>query len=231
MRRIEIIYIAALILLTLLNGCASTDRAEDNIPVESQLTESEQTEDAVIENVHSSDEPLLETSDSQETVTAVEIIFDFERMSTMASNQFAIWIEDENGDFVKTIFVTDFTGARRGYRNRDTSLSYWVAKANPDDLSDTAIDAISGATPRAGKQTFVWDMKDANGVRVSDGIYRIMLEGTLYWESNVLCTAVLNTAEPAAGDLPVTIDRSEPNNSQNEGMLTGISITVITKVK
>ena len=125
----------------------------------------------------------------------------------------------------------DNTGARRGYRNRDTSLSYWVAKANPDDLSDTAIDAIPGATPRAGKQTFVWDMKDANGVRVSDGIYRIMLEGTLYWESNVLCTAVLNTAEPAAGDLPVTIDRSEPNNSQNEGMLTGISITVITKVK
>ena len=231
MRRIEIISIAALILLTLLTGCASTDQAEYIIPVESQFTESEQNKAAVTDNVHSSDEPLRETSDSQETATAVEVTFDFERMSTMASNQFAIWIEDENGALVKTLFVTDFTGARRGYRNRDTSLSHWVAKANPEDLSDTAIDAISGATPRAGKQTFVWDMTDANGVRVSDGIYRIMLEGTLYWESNVLCTAVLNTAEPAASDLPVTIVCSEPDNSQNEDMLTRISITVLTKVK
>lgn len=231
MRRIEIITIVALILLFLLAGCASTDQTKDIIPVESSLTEPERTDAAVTDNVTTSNELSQEVPDEKEIVTAVEIIFDFERMSTMASNQFAIWIEDEGGDLVKTIFVTDFTGARRGYRNRDTSLSHWVAKVNPEELSDTAIDAISGATPQAGKQSFVWDMTDANGVGVSDGIYRIMIEGTLYWESNVLCTAVLNTEEVTAGNLPVTIVRSEPDNTQNEDMLTNITITVLAEVK
>ena len=231
MRRIEIISVAVLLLLALLTGCVSTDQAEDFIPVESSLIQPEQTDAAVTDNVPSTNEPSQEAPDEQEIVTAVGITFDFKRMSTMASNQLAIWIEDEDGDLVKTIFVTDFSGARRGYRNRDTSLSHWVAKVNPEELSDTAIDAISGATPQVGKQSFVWDMTDANGVGVSDDIYRIMIEGTLYWESNVLCTAVLNTEEATAGNLPVTIVRSEPDNTQNEDMLTNISITVLTEVK
>ena len=45
----------------------------------------------------------------------VEVNFDYKAMSGFASNQFALWVENENGDVVKTMFVTDFTGVKRGY--------------------------------------------------------------------------------------------------------------------
>ena len=87
---------------------------------------------------------------SAETETEVKISFDYQRQSTIASNQIALWVEDEKGHAVRTLLATSFTSGRRGYRNRDMSLENWVAAARPDRMDDAALDAVSSATPSTG---------------------------------------------------------------------------------
>ena len=44
----------------------------------------------------------------------VSISFDYKAMSGFSSNQFVLWIENESGDVMKTLFITSFTGTKRG---------------------------------------------------------------------------------------------------------------------
>ena len=60
---------------------------------------------------------------------------------------------------------------------------------------------------------------------MQDGVYTVYLEGTLYWESNVLFSAVIDTRAAEPGELPVETQRSEPENSENENMLKNVRIT------
>ena len=151
------------------------------------------------------------SSDEEERpsdITGVKISLDYNRMSTHASNQIAIWVEDANENLVKTIYVSDFTAGRRGYENRKEALSHWVAAAKPAEMSDTEIDAVSSATPDTGKLSFLWDLTDDKGNRITDGIYKIKVEGTLYWESNVVYSAEVSTVSPE-GELNVMVARSD----------------------
>jgi hypothetical protein len=102
--------------------------------------------------------------------------FDFNSTSTSASNQYAIWIEDSKGNLVKTLYASDFT-VHGGYRYRPDSLKFWVRKSNLASMSDSKVDAVSGATPRAGQQTYIWDCKDDQGNIVPNGEYNFYLEG------------------------------------------------------
>jgi len=167
--------------------------------------------------VQPTDQEIKETE-----ITGVSIDFEYVRMSGKASNQIAIWVEDERGETIKTLFVTDFAAARRGYENREDALKHWVAAADPRNMTDTEIDAISSATPQAGPQHFDWDLTDENGQRVPDGKYYIRLEGTLFWTSNVLYTGILDLMENGSGEIEITMERSEPENINNEMMIQNV---------
>lgn len=156
----------------------------------------------------------------------ITVSFDYSRMSTHASNQMTIWIENESGCLVKTVLVTNFTAGRRGYRNRNMALSAWVKSAKPENSSDEEIDAITSATPAAGSLVYTWDMTDETGERVPDGRYAVKLEGTLFWESNVLYSAAFDTNFPEE-ELMVTELRSEPDNPENEEMIRNVRMEVI----
>ena len=160
--------------------------------------------------------------EAEAPVSGVEMTFRFNRASTHAANQFAVWIEDENGVLVKTLFVTDFTAARRGYRQREDSVASWVRAADPETMDDEALDAISGATPRSGILEYRWDLTDQSGERVPGGVYVVKLEGTLYWNSRILFSARIDTEREEIGDVLVT--RSEPENPENEDMLEEFSV-------
>ena len=82
----------------------------------------------------------------EQTNGYLKISIDFNRSSTPASNQYAVWIEDMDGNVVKTLFATNFT-SNGGYAVREDSIPTWVAHAKPSDMDKTQIDAISGATP------------------------------------------------------------------------------------
>ena len=80
--------------------------------------------------------------DSDESQGEVQIIFEFSRQNIIASNQFALWIEDMDGNLIKTVFVTNFTG-EGGYKIRKNFLPVWVKKTEPETMDEEKIDTIS----------------------------------------------------------------------------------------
>jgi hypothetical protein len=129
----------------------------------------------------------------------VVITFDYERISGSASNQYAVWIEDMDGSIIKTLYASSWT-ADGGYRTRPDSIALWVNKSNLASMTDAEVDAISGATPRTGIQTYIWDLTDANGETLLPGDYRFFVEGTLRWKNYVLYSGVITIS-----DAPVSV--------------------------
>ncbi len=156
----------------------------------------------------------------------VEVDFDYKEMSGFASNQFALWVENENSNVVKTLFATDFTAAKRGYKKREQSLNNWVAAAKPDKMTDSEIDAVSGATPKSGTQHFTWDLTDRQGQKVPDGKYFIKLEATFFAGSNAVYTGTIDLSKATTGPLDVVLERSEPDNSKNANMIQNVKMSV-----
>jgi hypothetical protein len=113
------------------------------------------------------------------------VSFDYQSQSGAASNQFAVWIEDADGKLVKTLYATAFT-ANGGYARRPDSILNWVAKSELPNMPKAQVDAITGATPKSGKLSYVWDLTDGDGNTVPDGNYAFTVEGTLRMKNFVL---------------------------------------------
>ena len=124
-----------------------------------------------------------QASTSSGTVT---ISYGLSHPHWIASNQLAVWIEDAQGAFIKTIFATDFMARRKGYIKRPQSCPEWVKASGLADLPDASIDAISGATQKPGPIELSWDCTDAHGKAVLPGVYTYKVEGNISWEKRVL---------------------------------------------
>ena len=135
---------------------------------------------------------------------AVEISFLFLRQSGSASNQYAIWIEDAQGQFVKTLYATRWT-ANGGWNRRPTSIPVWVKQFDLANTPKAQVDAVSGATPRTGVMTYTWDGTDSRGASVPAGNYTLILEGTLRWENQVYYRAPIRLGQSAA-DAEVSVE-------------------------
>ena len=171
---------------------------------------------------------VLAESDAAAEYSGIEITFTYQRGTTIASNQLAVWVEDEEGAVVKTLLVTDFTAGRRGYRNRTMSLPVWVASADPESMTNQEIDALSAATPRPGELVYVWDFTNEAGEKVPEGLYTIHVEGTFYWESDVLYTAVIDTAQ-VAEEIAVKMERTAPDTHENENMISEVTVKAVSE--
>jgi len=121
----------------------------------------------------------------------------------IASNQLAVWIEDANGAFVKTIFATDFMARRKGYIRRPQSCPEWVKASGLANLSDAAIDAISGPTQKPGHVNLSWDCTDASGKTVQPGIYTYKIEGNISWDKRVIWMGKINVGKAASSSTAV----------------------------
>ena len=118
----------------------------------------------------------------------VNITFDLERISGSASNQYAVWIEDGNGNYVRTLSVTRFA-ANGGFNMRPDTLPTWVKVSNNGRQTD--VDAVSTATPGTGTVTVQWDGKDSQGQVVPPGTYVYKIEGNISWEKRVIWTGTI----------------------------------------
>ena len=116
------------------------------------------------------------------------IAFDFQKQSGHASNQFAVWIGDADGNYIKTLYATRFT-ANGGYKNRPESIPVWVEKSGLAYMNN--IDAVTEATPKSGQLTYSWDLTDQSGSAVPDGSYMFFVEGSLRWRNRILYSGVI----------------------------------------
>lgn len=145
----------------------------------------------------------------------------FQRAGTSAANQSAVWIENADGELVKTLYVSNFT-ANGGYRSRPESLATWVSKANPADMGNSQVDAVSSATTQSGAQNYRWNGTDETGAAMPAGDYHVFVEGTMYWTSSVLYSGTFAWGG-AWTSVDMTSSYTEPNTATNKDMITQVS--------
>ena len=138
----------------------------------------------------------------EQTGSRLEVAFTCDNLLMVASNQYAFWIEDMDGNYVDTLYVTRYT-AGEGHRRRPQSIAKWVAAAKPGGMRSSEIDAIAGATPKPGDYVMYWDITDGKGKPVPDGQYRYFFEGTMYMDDDVLYTGVITLGGEPWGEQPV----------------------------
>lgn len=171
---------------------------------------------------------------SENTGGKVEITFDYVKKQGPGSNQYAVWIENEKSEVVKTLFVTSFTTKgriregepiRRGYTYRPACVPTWVTNAKTAEMTDTELDAFTGATPKEGGiQTFTWDFTDTAGNKVAKGNYKVCVEATLKNEYRILYVGNFSTKDKA-GEISLT----ETINGFDEayaGMIKDVKATI-----
>jgi tetratricopeptide (TPR) repeat protein len=90
--------------------------------------------------------------------------------------QTAVWIEDENENHIRTLYVSGFAGY---VKEKQVTLPLWAAITEFE-----GIDGVTSASIDIGHYIFVWDLKDYNGKKVRKGKYRVRVE-TSHWPSNL----------------------------------------------
>lgn len=174
--------------------------------------------------------PAMVQAQSKGNAKTLEVSFDYQKQPGPGSNQYAVWIENEEGDVVKTLFVTSYTTKgrvrgneqpMRGYVKRPNCVPTWVKASKASEKTDQELDAVTGATPQAGgKQTFSWNFTDQQGKKVKDGKYCVKVEATLYQASTILYTGNFSTKDKA-GNIPLTSKLTEPADNHKD-MITAV---------
>jgi hypothetical protein len=126
-----------------------------------------------------------------------EISFSFSRLGGHGTNQFAVWIEDEAGNYIKTLLATRFTVSEKGWTTRPASLPVWIEKSKRPEMARAEIDALTGSTPQTGKLAYQWDFTDKGGAKVKAGKYKIILQATLRDENQVIYSAEIQSDPPS----------------------------------
>ena len=169
-------------------------------------------------------------SEPAKKVQTLEVSFNYQRQAGPGSNQYAVWIENEKGEVVKTLFVTSYTTkgrarggeqAKRGYIVRPTCVPTWVKTVKADEKTDQQLDAITGATPQTGgTQTFTWDFTNQEGKAVPQGMYKVVVEATLFFESDIIYSGTFSTKDKA-GDITL-ISTLTKEDEQHKDMVTNV---------
>ena len=160
----------------------------------------------------------------------LEVSFNYQRQQGPGSNQYAVWIENDKGDVVKTLFVTSFTTkgrvrgneqTMRGYIKRPACVPTWVKAVKANDLTDQQLDAFTGATPQAsGTQTFTWDFTNQEGKAVKKGTYKVFVEATLFNASTITYSGSFSTLDKA-GDITLTSELTQSDENHKD-MVTDV---------
>ena len=157
---------------------------------------------------------LLSPQEQELTGKRLEISFSYDKVRMIASSQFAFWIEDMDGNYINTLYVTQWT-AQGGHERRPKSIPIWVSVAQPGTMPASEIDAVSGATPRPGDYVIVWDFTDRHGNPVTGTEFRYFIEATMNNDDDVLYTGVITVGGESWAYSPVpvyTVPDSEYKN-------------------
>ncbi len=171
---------------------------------------------------------VAQSSKKAVKASALEVSFDYQRQAGPGSNQYAVWIENEKGNVV--IFVTSYTTKgrarggeqpKRGYIVRPACVPTWVKTVKADEKTDQQLDAVTGATPQTGgTQTFTWDFTDEQGKAVQQGDYKVVVEATLFFDSDIIYSGTFSTKDKE-GDIKLTSTLTK-GDEQHKNMVTNV---------
>jgi tetratricopeptide (TPR) repeat protein len=88
--------------------------------------------------------------------------------------QTAVWIETPDGEFVRTLYVSGFSGHAKEVQ---VVLPVWASISKFVDA-----DAVTGASIDTGEHIYTWDLKDRSGNPVKRGKYMVKVE-VHHWPS------------------------------------------------
>ena len=173
---------------------------------------------------------VAQSSKKSGKTSTLEVSFNYQRQAGPGSNQYAVWIENEKGEFVKTLFVTSYTSKgrarggeqpKRGYIVRPACVPVWVKTSKAEEKTDVQLDAVTGATPQSGGiQTFTWDFTDEQGKAVPQGTYKVKVEATLIFDSDIVYTGTFSTKDKP-GNITLTSELTKPDE-QHKDMVTDV---------
>jgi hypothetical protein len=155
---------------------------------------------------------------------AAELSFSFTRQRGFSTNQFAVWVEDVQGRYVKTLYATRYT-ANGGYKRRETSIPLWVKQSGLSGLTQAQVDSFSSATPRNGALNYIWDGTDSRNAPIPPGDYVIWLEGTLRGANQVYYSAPIKIGGGAATAIVKT--EYVGNAAAESAMINNVTVRVL----
>lgn len=99
----------------------------------------------------------------------------------------AIWLEDQHGKLVKTLFVSHDLSSTE-YRIGDACPD-WVNQAHWEKAEPSLVDAVTGPTPHVGSGALAFDVANLN---IAAGTYQFKLQVHISDKYNVLYTGRLS---------------------------------------
>jgi len=119
---------------------------------------------------------------TQPTGGTLEITFHFNKAEEVVpSYQIAIWLESEEGEFVKTLFVSQYL-AGSGILHEGICPD-WVKQAHWEKVDESEFDAVAGATPPIGANTLKFDCQSKG---ILPGTYRFCVQAHINENYNIL---------------------------------------------
>jgi hypothetical protein len=124
----------------------------------------------------------------------LEVSFAFKKASGMVpSYQIAVWLEDESGKYVKTLFLSEYLSA--GGYGLDYVCPDWVKQAQWDKAPESEYDAVTRPTPKVGSTTLKFDALKRG---IVPGKYRFCLQVHLVGKLNILHRGEITVGAEAA---------------------------------
>ncbi len=104
-------------------------------------------------------------------------------VSSEDSSRFtAVWLENEGGELVKTLFVSTEL-AQGAFTVEGDICPDWIKKSHWEKASQAEVDAVSGPTPTAGSGSLSFDLKKHG---ISPGVYFFCMQIHIHDNYNIL---------------------------------------------
>ena len=112
----------------------------------------------------------------------------------------AVWLENEGGELVKTLYVSTEL-AQGAFTVEGDICPDWIKKSHWEKATQAEVDAVSGPTPTAGSGTLSFDL---NKLGISPGVYVLFMQVHIHDNYNILYKGTIRVGqEPAEAQVEV----------------------------
>jgi hypothetical protein len=131
-------------------------------------------------------------SATEASKNAVTVSFTYIRQVDSAFNQMAVWIEDANGNYVKSLYASPKS------LSSSTVLPVWYEKARAANLSAAEKGFVASNELVSGDKAYVWDCTDKDGNAVAAGRYHYCVESSTPWNTSIVYRGTIAAGTPDA---------------------------------